>query len=131
MKSLKLALIVLSAAVLLQTQADAGKGVSNQKVRKAKASAATIWSAYSGVLSGTVLVGSEMVVINQKTVILDSLGNKLEPGASVSRRSLMVSGRMENGKLVAEMIAVGAPVSDKDFSETTLENVIADPNRAR
>lgn len=131
MKNLKLALIVVAAAALLQTQADAGKGVTNQVARKAKAPAATVWGVCSGSLSGSLFVGSETVVIQPTTLIMDTRGNKLEPGATIGKRSVMVSGRKVDGKFVADMVAVGEPVSEKDFSEMTLPDMTADPNRAR
>jgi hypothetical protein len=42
-----------------------------------------------------------------------------------------VSGQVRDGKLVAGLIVVGEPTSSEDFSEETLPDVLADPDRAR
>jgi hypothetical protein len=130
MKFLKLTLIVAFAAVALgHARADAGQAQGMAVGKKGNAASAS--GVYSGPLSGTIVLGSEMVVVPKKVAIVDLKGKRMAPGSSVSGRSLWVSGQVRDGKLVAGLIVVGEPTSSEDFSEETLPDVLADPDRAR
>ena len=131
MKHIKVILIVAALAVALgQAPADAGKGVAPGGAAE-KGAGFTASGGYSGTLSGTIMVGGELIVVPKKVTIMGASSGAVEPGSSVTARSLYVSGYVKDGKRVAAFIVVLGPVSDKDFSETTLPNAEADPNRAR
>jgi hypothetical protein len=130
MKILKLTLIA-SVAILALGHAPADAGREQARSRTRQAAGFNVAGTYSGALSGTILVGGEMVVIPKKVTIIDTNGRTLKPGTSVSGRGLYVSGRMQDGDRVAGFIVVSDPSSKSDFSQQTLPNMEADPNRAR
>ncbi|MDH4036814.1 MAG: hypothetical protein OEX18_13585 [Candidatus Krumholzibacteria bacterium] len=131
MKTLKVALIAAVATVALaHAPADAGKSGEQKRARKSERGT-FVSGTYSGSLSGTIFVGSHQVVIPKKVTIYDTRRGMLEPGSSVSGRSLNVSGRMSDGKLIAGLIVVSDGPGKKDFSQETLPDVEANPNRAQ
>lgn len=130
MKNLKIAVVAAFAtAALAQAPADAGRNGESSMARKAPA--VSVSGEYSGGLTGTILLGGETVVVPKNTLIIDPNGRKLERGASVTGRLVRASGHVREGKFVAILISVGDPVSKQDFSEVTLPDVEADPDRAR
>jgi hypothetical protein len=130
MKNYKFALIA-TVAVLALAQTPAGAGNEQSRARTKNVPGFHVAGVYSGALSGKILVGGEMVVVPKKVTIVDTNGRTLKPGTSVSGRGLYISGRVQDGDMVAGFIVVSDPNSAKDFSQETLPNTEADPERAR
>ncbi len=109
-------------------------GLSHAEVGKGRAAKATKFTAsgvYSGSLSGSVLIGTETVEIGKGAKIYRIGTGQLEEGAVVTAAGVYVAGVVRKGKRVASTVIVSEPESSQDFSETTLPNAEADPNRAR
>lgn len=129
------ALIILSSVAivgLIAGMAVAGQG-ENQRRSPAHlhTAAFAISGTYAGALSGEIKVAGRMVVV-PRTVSIYRVGvGPMAPGEQVLGSSVWVSGTMEHGKPVATMIIIGDGSKGHDFSQVTLQNVEADPSRAR
>jgi hypothetical protein len=118
---------------MLAGMASAGgdEGLQRSKARAAKAAAFSAAGEYTGALSGSVTIGSVKVVIPKDAAIYRVGVGPLKPGDRVAGAHVYASGSVREGKPVASLVVVSNSSGAHDFSETTLENVEADPNRAR
>jgi hypothetical protein len=135
MKTHKALTILTAVAVvgLIAGVASARRGDTQQLGKPGKALRMPAFSAggeYSGTLGGSVMIGSTQVTIAPDATIYQAGVGPLNPGESVSAAYVYVSGIIERKKPVATFVMVSDVSGLRDFSQTTIGNMEADPNRA-
>ena len=91
----------------------------------------TVTGLFSGVMSGTVLIGDDSVEITPLTKIWSIGGGEMNLGDEVRGSSVIAAGYRRGDKMMATFVVVSKPNSGLDFSETTLPNAVLPPKTPR
>jgi hypothetical protein len=129
------ALIIVSAVAILGAVAGMASADRGDNARRAPLRAHTagfaVSGTYTGALSGEVTIGGRKIVIPNTVTVYRVGSGPVDAGTRVMGSTVWVSGNMMRGKPVATMIVVADGSAGRDFSQVTLQNVEADPDRAR